>query len=62
MDKIAHFLRINGVVTNVDTACSSSTYAIVEAYTALKSEKCDYAIVTSCSGIANPFETLQFAK
>ncbi|KAL2748295.1 fatty acid synthase-like [Vespula maculifrons] len=42
---ISYWLGVTGPSYNVDTACSSSLYAMENAYRAIRSGECDYAIV-----------------
>lgn len=55
--RIAHWLKLKGPVSTVDTACSSSFYALSLACDAIKSGKCDYAIVGAVNLVLHEMTT-----
>ncbi|EGT30644.1 hypothetical protein CAEBREN_18080 [Caenorhabditis brenneri] len=55
--RVAHWLKLKGPVLTVDTACSSSFYALSAACDAIRSGKCDYAIVGTVNLVLHEMTT-----
>nr|XP_050846953.1 fatty acid synthase-like [Vespula vulgaris] len=59
---ISFWLGVTGPSYNIDTACSSSLYAMENAYRAIRSGQCDYAIVSGSNLCLHPYVSLQFTR
>ncbi|XP_031329996.1 fatty acid synthase-like [Photinus pyralis] len=60
--RMSHYLNLRGPSHTVDTACSSSLYALEHAYRAIRTGRCDSALVGGLSLCLNPMTSLQFAR
>ncbi|XP_031331303.1 fatty acid synthase-like [Photinus pyralis] len=60
--RISHYLNLRGPSHTVDSACSSSLYALEDAYRAIRTGRCDSALVGGVSLCLNPVTSLQFAR
>ncbi|KAB0790944.1 hypothetical protein PPYR_02744 [Photinus pyralis] len=60
--RISHYLNLRGPSKTVDTACSSSLYALEHAYRAIRTGRCNSALVGGVSLCLNPITSLQFAR
>lgn len=61
-NRISYYLKLKGTSFSQDTACSSSLYALEQAYRALRSGKCESAIVGGANLCLHPYVSLQFAR
>ncbi|XP_031330590.1 fatty acid synthase-like [Photinus pyralis] len=60
--RISHYLNLRGPSHTVDTACSSSLYALEHAYRAIRTGRCDSALLGGVSLCLNSITSLQFAR
>ncbi|XP_044764314.1 fatty acid synthase-like [Coccinella septempunctata] len=60
--RLAYYLKLKGISHVTDTACSSSSYAVENAYRAIRTGQCDMAIVGGTNLTLHPFVSLQFAR
>jgi hypothetical protein len=58
--RVSYFLKLNGPASIIDSACSSSLNALDLAFRAIRSGRCDNAIVAGSNIILHPSNTLQF--
>lgn len=61
-NRVSYCLGLNGPSYLIDTACSSSMYALDVAFSALRNNECDAALVGGSNVLLHPFVTLQFAR
>lgn len=61
-NRLSYWLHVDGPSYTVDTACSSSMYALEHAYRAIRTGKCETAIVAGSNLCLHPYVTLQFAR
>ncbi|XP_043664585.1 fatty acid synthase-like [Vespula pensylvanica] len=59
---ISYWLGVTGPSYNVDTGCSSTLYAMDQAYRAIRTGECDYAIVTGSNLCLHPYTSLHFVR
>ncbi|XP_031348358.1 fatty acid synthase-like [Photinus pyralis] len=60
--RISHYFNLKGPSYITDTACSSSLYALEHAYRAIRTGRCESALVGGVSLCLNPIASLQFAR
>ncbi|XP_031346518.1 fatty acid synthase-like [Photinus pyralis] len=60
--RISHYFNLRGPSHTIDTACSSSLYALEHAYRAIRTGRCDSALVGGVSLCLNPTTSLQFFR
>ncbi|EFA05248.1 Fatty acid synthase-like Protein [Tribolium castaneum] len=60
--RISYYLKLKGPSVVVDSACSSSFNGLEHAFKAIRTGKCDNALVGGCNLTLHPGTTLQFAR
>lgn len=61
-NRVSYCLNLSGPSYALDTACSSSMYALDAAFTAIRTDECDAALVGGCNLLLHPNQSLQFAR
>ena len=61
-NRISHWLGVTGPSYVVDSACSSSIFAMEHAFRAIRSGRCNSAIVGASNLCLHPYVSLQFYR